>query len=83
MAPASSSITVFDCAKFSELWRATGLTPTEFAASVHCSPVWLWRLETGRSKPNIAMLGRIAAALGLPPGELLTVRDPARAEPAA
>ena len=72
-----SAITVFDHAKFRELRIATGLTPTEFAASVGCSAVWLWRLEAGRSKPNAALLVRLAAAVGVQPAELLTVDDPA------
>ena len=73
-----SATTVFNHAKFRELKRATGLTHTEFAASVGCSAVWLWRLETGRSQPKIDMLGRLAAAVGVQPAELLTaVEDPA------
>ena len=76
-----SATSCFDHARFAIRVRETGLRPEEFAARVGCSMVWLWKLENGKAPPSMDMLGRLAAALGVHPGELLTA-VPAAGDPA-
>ena len=58
-----------------ELRKKLGLTLAELAAQVGINPAHLWRIETGAKgggNPSAKTLGKLADALKVKPGELLT-----------
>lgn len=50
------------------------MSRNNLALAVGTSYMNLWRIETGRQQPSIATLTKLAAALNVEPGELLTER---------
>jgi len=44
--------------------KAKGLTQEELAEKIRTSATWVAFMETGRSTPNLAMLQKVARALG-------------------
>jgi len=80
--PSDTAANVFDYAKLARLRRASGLSAEQFCVKAGLSFPYLWRLETGGNDPSLALVGRLAAALGINPGELLRPAEPSTADPA-
>lgn len=57
--------------KLRELREARGLTLEKLGAEVGVSHAMILRIEMGTKDPSIALLKAIAAALEVPPAELL------------
>jgi transcriptional regulator with XRE-family HTH domain len=60
-----------------ELRSSRGMTQAELARHASVAASYVWKLESGAAAPGIDLLGRLAAALGTTPHDLL----PAGAEP--
>ncbi len=51
---------------------ARGLSQAELAAAVGTGPGWVSGIERGKPRPSVRMVRRLAAALGVPVGSLLS-----------
>jgi transcriptional regulator with XRE-family HTH domain len=51
--------------------KARGLTQEQLADKIGTSTPWIGNIETGRVVPNLAMLQKIARALGVKVKELI------------
>jgi transcriptional regulator with XRE-family HTH domain len=82
----TAPLSCFDNAKLARLrreWCDRHDASTEhFADRVPISYPYLMRLESGPNTPSMEMLRKLAATLGIHPGELLTIA-PEEAEPTA
>jgi transcriptional regulator with XRE-family HTH domain len=55
---------------------AQGLTQEQLAEKIGTSTTWIGHLETGRAVPNLAMLQKIARALGMKVKDLQRLTKP-------
>lgn len=62
---------MLDIEKMRSIYRKKDLTQGEFAALVGISQTHLSQIEAGKKTPSLAVVTDIAAALGLPAGEIL------------
>jgi transcriptional regulator with XRE-family HTH domain len=65
-----------------EVRQARGMSRAELAERAEVSRPYLGYLERGTTTPGIDLLVRLAAALGVPPGDLLPVSPAASPAPA-
>lgn len=66
--------------KVLQLRRSLGLSIRGLAKRADVSPAYLSRIEQGDANPTVAILGRIAAALGVAVDELLDASSPPHRE---
>ncbi|SDD86137.1 helix-turn-helix domain-containing protein [Actinokineospora iranica] len=64
-----------DTSKLRRLRITSRRTVTQLAADAGCTKGALSAIEHGRRRPSPALLGRLADALGIDPGELLLPDD--------